>query len=77
MTSRTNPATRIASITNSDTVDMTEPCRALYVLTSGNLNVVGQDGTAVIIPVTAGQVIAFEAKRINATGSTATAAALY
>lgn len=77
MTIRTNPATKIATITNSDTVDLTHPCRALYVLTSGNLAVVGHDDTAVTIPVTAGQVIPFEAKRINATGSTGTAAAMW
>ncbi len=77
MSNRTHPATHIATITNSDTADLTHACRALYVLTNGNLSVVGADNNAVTIPVTAGQVIAFEAKRINATGSTATAAAMW
>jgi len=77
MSIRTSPATKWATITNSDTADLTHACRAIYVLTDGNLAIVGHDDNAVTIPVVTGQLLPFEVKRINATGSTATAMAAY
>lgn len=77
MTDRTQPATKIADIALSDTVNLTHPCRSLYIKSDGNLVVVGHDDNAVTIPVVTGQVIPLEVKRINATSSTATAAAMW
>jgi len=69
-------ADKITAVTLSDTVNMAEPSKALYVLTAGNLSVVTSGGGTAILPVTAGQVIALQVIRVNATGSTATCVSL-
>ena len=70
------PATQWDAITNSDTVDLAVPCRSLYIVTSGNLALVGSDDNVEVFPVVAGQMLACSPKRINATSSTATAIAV-
>jgi len=69
-------ADRITAVTKSDTVNMPEPSKALYVLTTGNLSVVTSGGGTAILPVTAGQVLTLQVSRVNATNSTATCVSL-
>lgn len=68
------PATRHHAITPSDATDLAVIPRYLYVLTSGNLSLVDEKGTAITYPVTAGQRLEFRATRVRATGTTATVA---
>lgn len=77
MSKRAEPASRWISITNSDTVEIPADVRSLYVLTSGNLILEDITGNTETFPVTAGQVIPCQPVKILATGSTATALALY
>lgn len=68
---------KAVAITPSDTVDIlpnSAPIRALYVGGAGNVTGVLLDGTAILFtapPV--GAVIPVQLKRVNATGTTATA----
>ena len=67
-------------VTPSDSTDLTNIPKALYVTVAGNISVDPVDGlsTAVIFPVTAGQTFDFvRVKRIRATGTTATVIAGY
>jgi len=65
------PFTSAVAITTSDT-GVQPDFRAIYVLTSGNLVVrLKRDAADVTLPVTAGQVLAIQAKLIKTT-STAT-----
>lgn len=66
------PAEIHQTITPSNTVDIPNRPRALKVLTDGALVIVDMNDTAISYPVKAGEVITFRAKRINATGTTAT-----
>jgi hypothetical protein len=62
-----------AAVSPSDTVDLTDVSRALFVGGAGNLTVIMQDGTtAVFTAVIAGQVLPIQASRVKATGTTAT-----
>ena len=72
---RTAPATRIFTITASDTVAVAPTPRALRVLTDGNLVLRGTDALAVTIAVKAGETIPFSPTYVNA-ASTATVAGL-
>lgn len=63
------------AVTPSDSVDLTDVPKALYIGVGGNISVdpVDGPGTAVIFPVVAGQVFDFvRVKRVRATGTTAT-----
>lgn len=68
-----NPATRAFDVTASDTVDFSQGLsRALYVGTGGDVAVVMVSGNAVVFRnVQAGSVLPVQAKRVNATGTTA------
>lgn len=66
------PATRHFTITPSNTVDMANRPRAIYVSVGGNLVLRDELGVDVTYSVTAGQVILFRAVRVMATGTTAT-----
>lgn len=66
------PATRHFTITPSNTVDMANRPRAIYVSVGGNLALRDELGVDVTYAVTAGQVILFRAVRVLATGTTAT-----
>lgn len=68
-----SPYQKFTAITANDSADIAKTFRGLYVLTSGNLAVqLMRDTAPTTIPVTAGQVLNFSAKRIFATNSTAT-----
>lgn len=66
------PATRHFAITPSNSTDMTNRPRALYVSVGGNLALRDEKGVEITYAVTAGQVILFRAVRVLATGTTAT-----
>jgi hypothetical protein len=80
-----SPYSYATVVTLSDTVNIADSIvgtkdapRALYVLTSGNLNILPEDNNSpVVIPVTAGQLLNIACKRVYATSSTATCLALY
>lgn len=73
------PATRFASVTPSDSADLSELPKALYVGIGGALVLRGADGTAVTFTqVVGGTVLPVRARRVQATGTTAGAiVALY
>jgi hypothetical protein len=61
------------AVTTSDTVNLANPSRGLYVGGAGNISALMLDGTTgVFSGATAGTVYALRVKRINATGTTAT-----
>lgn len=70
------PFNRITAITKSDTTVFSPAYRALYVLTTGNLNIVTTKGTTAILPVTAGQILNIAVKQVLSTSTTATASGL-
>lgn len=73
VTNSANPAEYAAAITPSDTVDLTMQCRGIYVGVAGNVAVHGSDGVATtFVGLAAGSVLPFRAKRVLATGTTAT-----
>ena len=74
-----SPARSYGSLTPSDTVDLTNLTKALYVGGAGNLVAVSISGEVVTFTaVPAGTVLPIRVKRVNATGTTATAiVALY
>ena len=69
----TSPSDRYEAVTPSDTVDLTKPCRSLYVGVAGDVVAVTTAGVAVTFTdVQAGEVLPIVASRINATSTTAT-----
>lgn len=67
------PAVSWTAVTTSDTVNMPAGCRSIYVGGAGNIVAVGWDNTvATFTAVPAGTVLPIQAKRINATNTTAT-----
>jgi hypothetical protein len=70
-----SPATRHYAITPSDTVDIPQRPRMIYILTTGNIAIRDELGTVLTYPVTAGQVMQFRGTRVMATNTTATAVA--
>jgi len=67
------PSTLFAAVTPSDSTDVTPTTgKRIYVGGSGNLTMQGSNGTAATFAVTAGQILPITAKRIMATGTTAT-----
>ena len=68
-----SPGRRHYRITPSDTVDEAISFRGLYCNTAGVVMIVDNAGTALDYTVTAGQTIPMGGKRVNATGTTATA----
>ncbi len=68
------PATGAFAITPIDTGELTVRARSLWVGGAGNLSLVFNDGTtATITGVPVGTHLPFRVKRVNATGTTATA----
>lgn len=68
----TSPSGAFASVTPSDTVNITGEPRALFIGTGGDVVVVGQDDVAVTFAnVQQGQTLPVRAKRVNATSTTA------
>lgn len=71
-----SPARSLRSVTPDDDNDLPDGvCKSIYVLTSGDLEVLAADDTsAVTIPVTAGMIVPVMAKRIlEATDATVVA----
>lgn len=72
----TDQGRKLTLITPADGADLTDVPKALLIgATAGNISIDPVDGTptAVIIPVTAGQVFdAVRVKRVRSTGTTAT-----
>lgn len=60
------------AITPSDSVDIAERHRAIYVGVAGNVQVVNGAGIVVTFAAAAGAVLPIQARRINATSTTAT-----
>ena len=77
MGKRIEPASKWVLITNSDTVQVPADVRSLYIVTSGDLVLTGIDDVDATFPVVAGQIVPCQPKLVKATGSTATAIALY
>jgi hypothetical protein len=75
------PSRLVAAVTPSDTVDLTDIPKALWVAVAGTVNIVGvadasNAGTAMgSLPV--GTVIPVRARRVRATGTTASLVAMY
>lgn len=62
-----------AAVTKSDTVDITETSRALYVGGAGDVAVIMQDGTTLAFAaVPAGTLLPIRVTRVMSTGTTAT-----
>lgn len=71
----TCPSPEFVAVVPSNTVDLTKPCRGLYVGGAGDIMAVplAAPGTAVLFKaVPAGTVLPIVATRVNATGTTAT-----
>lgn len=73
------PATDYATVTPHDSNDLGQPCRALWIGAAGDVTAVTLSGAAVQFKgLSAGQLLPVIARRVNATGTTATSlVALY
>jgi len=73
MTEQSNPATRVAAVTPSDTANLSTPSRALYIGTAGDVAVIpaGQTTPVTFVGVLAGSIIPVRVSRVLATGTTA------
>ena len=70
--SPTSPAVDFAAVTPSDSVDLGQPCRALWVGTGGHVSCVSLNGASVLFKnAPSGWPLPVIARRINATGTTA------
>lgn len=70
-----NPSSRCAAVTPSDTVDLTETTRAIYIGGAGAVSLLprGGEGTAVVFSgIPAGFILPVRTRRIRSTGTTAT-----
>lgn len=70
MSGEIKSAVRWKLVTASDSTEINY--RAVYVLTDGNLNLEDETGNTEIVPVTAGQVLPFQVRKVLATSTTAT-----
>lgn len=69
----TGAITGAVAVTPSDSVNLTTPCRALYVGAAGNVSVVLLDGVAVtLVGLAAGVWHPMRVRRVNSTLTTAT-----
>lgn len=60
------------AITPSDSVDLTDPAAALWVTVAGTVKFITMDDDTVTLTLASGIVHPFKAKRVYATGTTAT-----
>lgn len=72
-TALNSPGRRHYRITPSDSVNEAISFRGLYCNTAGVVVIVDEAGTALEYTVAAGQIIDMGGKRVNSTGTTATA----
>ena len=75
--SDSRPAAYGVAVTPSDTDDLAEPCRSLFVGGAGDVAVIGAgappgDAGCVLKGVAAGTVLPMQARRVLGTGTTAT-----
>jgi hypothetical protein len=71
-TTLNSPGSHHAAITPSDTVNMTNHCRGIYVGVAGNIAILSvNDELETYIAASAGSVIPIQAKRVNLTDTTA------
>ncbi len=80
MALKQSPARDAGAITPSDTVNLDNPTRAIYVGGAGNVVAImdGGDNAVTFVGVLAGTVLPISVKRINSTSTTATSlVALY
>lgn len=69
-----NPLSHGAAVTPSDTEELAHVSRALWVGGSGDISMVTKDGDAItLVGVPSGVLIPWMVRKINATGTTATA----
>lgn len=69
---QTAPSDSYVAVTPSDSTNLTQVTRAIYVGTGGNLVAVTEGGQAITFAnVAAGSILPIRAKRINATNTTA------
>lgn len=73
MSDVSNPGKWAETVTPSDSVNLSAPCRSIYVGVAGNISAVmyGDGATQVFANVPVG-IFPIQATRINATGTTAT-----
>lgn len=67
-----SPASKLSAIIPDDTTDLPEACRALNVAGAGTIALVTVDGSTATVFVAAGIAFPVRARRILATGTTAT-----
>lgn len=70
--SLSGPATDILAVTPDDLTDFAEVAIALYVETGGTLSFISARGNARSVTVADNQILPVGARRVNATGTTAT-----
>lgn len=66
------PADRWATVTPSDANDLDTVPKALRIGSAGNVKLAGSDGVAVMFSVSTGEILPLRARRVHATGTTAT-----
>lgn len=68
----TSPASNAVAHTKSDSVSLSDVCRAVYIGTAGDMTVLTADGATVQFKnVPAGTLIPIAIQRVNSTGTTA------
>lgn len=67
-----DPATRLHTVTPSDTQDLPWPARALTARTDGQVRVTSVDGDTATFFLGAGGILPVQVKRVLATGTTST-----
>lgn len=73
MSNKSDPCSRFAAITPSDTVNLINPAFAIYVGGSGDVVCINNDGVAVtFVGATAGSILPITTSRVNSTNTTAT-----
>ena len=72
------PARRLLPVTPDDNVDLAELPRALWIGVGGTISIIAADDSAAVTLTVAGGLLPVRAKRVRASGTTATGiAALY
>ena len=69
----TSPATIAEAVTPSDSIDLTNVCRALWIGGAGNISVIMANGATVLFSgVAAGTMLPLRVSRVRSTSTTAT-----
>ena len=67
-----NPFTDAVTVTKSDTVDLPDVSRGLFIPTAGAIRVTFMSGAVLTVSVPAGAQLPWRVTRVHATGTTAT-----